>query len=276
MAIYENFQELASLVHLYTPSEIVPDDSPIIILCTWVGASPKMIGAYTKAYIKNVPTATIILITSSINSVMNLPVAKWAKEVDPVIDIIIAHRSKPIYACAYSNGGLQSLVQLAQAYRARTKSTIDIKATVLDSAPGSPEITVAHRAALLSANPPTIAYYPVSILIWLYLGGYWTVMTLRGVENPMADARTKINDTDLFRPGQRVYIYCKEDQLVPWEWVETNAESAEQKGWEVRKELFADSNHVAHALTDKERYWQIVKGAVGKGALVKGAVMARL
>jgi hypothetical protein len=262
MAIYENFKELASLVHIYTPSETVPDDAPIIILCTWVGASPKMIGAYTKAYIQNIPTATIILITSSINSVMNLPVTKWAKEVDPVIDTIIAHRSKPIYACAYSNGGLQSLVQLAQAYKVRTKSTIDLKATVLDSAPGSPEITVTHRAALLSANPPTIAYYPVSVLVWLYLGGYWTIMTLRGIDNPMADARNKINDTELFRPGQRVYIYCKEDQLVPWEWVETNAESAEKNGWEVKKELFAGSNHVAHALTDKERYWQIVKGAV--------------
>lgn len=262
MSIYEGFEELASLVHLYTPPDTAPVDSPIIILCTWIGASPKLIGQYTKAYISNIPNATIILITSSINSVMNLSVAQWVKQVDGAIDVIISHRSKPIYACAYSNGGLQSLVQLAQAYKARTKSTIDLKATVLDSAPGSPEITVAHRAALLSANPPTVAYYPVSVLVWLYLGGYWTIMTLRGIDNPMADARNKINDTALFRPGQRVYIYCKEDQLVPWEWVEANAESAEKKGWEVKKELFAGSKHVAHAMTDKERYWQIVKGAV--------------
>jgi len=262
MPVYENYEELGSLVHLYTPSETVSADSPIIILCTWVGASPKMIGAYTKAYIQNIPTATIILITSSANSIIHWPVAKWAKEVDPVIDVIIAHRSKPIYACVYSNGGLQSLVQLAQAYKARTKSAIDLKATILDSAPGSPELTVAHRATLFSANPPTVAYYPVSVLIWLYLGGYWTIMTLRGVEDPTTDARNKINDTTLFRPGHRVYVYCKEDQMAPWEWVEANAESAEQKGWEVKKELFAGSGHVSHALTDKERYWGIVKGAV--------------
>jgi hypothetical protein len=262
MSIYEGFEELASLVHVYTAPETAPTDSPIVILCTWMGASTKMIGRYIKAYISTIPNATIILITSNFNSVMSLSVSQWAKQVDGAIDIILSHRSKPIYACAYSNGGLQSLVQLALAYKARTKSTIDLKATVLDSAPGSPELTVAHRTFLLTSNPPSVAYYPVSVLVWLYLGGYWTVMTLRGIDTPVADSRNKINDTTLFRPGQRVYIYSKEDQLVPWQWVEANAESAEKKGWEVKKELFAGSKHVAHTVADKERYWQIVKGAV--------------
>lgn len=178
------------------------------------------------------------------------------------MDLLLAQPDSLVYGVAYSNGGLQSLIQLALAYRTKTGQALQLKSNVLDSAPGSPEITVAHRAMMLSFNLPSLAYYPASILLWLYLALTWIYMLVSGAMNPIDAVRDRINDTTLFKPGKRVYIYSKEDQMVPWTWVEANASLAGRRGWAVEKEMFKGSKHVAHAMLDKERYWDIIKRAI--------------
>lgn len=260
MANFEHFQALSASVYQHTPSPAV--SGPIIILCTWMAASPKLVSRYATTYRTTFPTATIILITSSVTSFIYTPKSEWAKLLGPAIDFLLSRPDSTVYGIAYSNGGLQSLIQLALAFRSKTGRALDLENSILDSAPGSPEITVAHRAMILSFNLPTLAYYPAYILLWLYLALTWVYMALSGAENPIDGVRDKINDPTLFKPGKRVYVYSKEDQMVPWVWVEANASLAERRGWEVEKELFKGSKHVAHAMIDKERYWTILKRAI--------------
>ena len=57
----------------------------------------------------------------------------------------------------------------------------------------------------------------------------------------------------------RLYLYSQVDEMVPWMEVEAHAEGARKAWLDVRMERFRGSAHVAHARTDLERYWGMVK-----------------
>lgn len=67
------------------------------------------------------------------------------------------------------------------------------------------------------------------------------------------DKRGRVRET------QRVYMYSDVDPFVPRIVIERHADEAEKSGFSVRKEVFLGSPHVAHARTDGERYWKVVR-----------------
>lgn len=262
MSAYLNFNKLSANTYIHQPSTS-NDTSPksIIILCTWMAAQPKLISRYADHLISDFPQSIILLITTSVGEFINLPSETWSQRLDPLVEVLLSYPEVPLRGCVYSNGGVHALNQLAGAYQSRTGSTLPIERLVIDSAPGSPEIGVSHRAMILSLQPPSYAYHLASVILWIYLGMYWTYKTLFGVENPIQVVRDRLNDTRLYKVGEdeeRVYIYSKTDQLVPWDSVESSANEAEKKGWEIKLEMFQGSKHVAHAVVDKERYWKTV------------------
>lgn len=271
MATYANFDRLSPNVYLHeppstdtttpAPANTGSSTTPIILLCTWMSAQPRLVSRYADRFITDFPHSTVVLVTANLSDMIHLSEQKWSERVSPLIDLLASRRGSPVHACIYSNGGSSTLIQIALAYRARTKgSTLPIKELIIDSAPGSPEITVSHRATLLSISPPTFAYHLAWVLVWVYLAICWTYMGVFGVENPIEVIRQQLNDPKLFEPKtERVYIYSQTDQMVPYDWVESSAAQAKQRGWSVRMEEFKGSKHVAHAVVDKERYWQTVK-----------------
>ena len=50
-------------------------------------------------------------------------------------------------------------------------------------------------------------------------------------------------------------MYSPLDEMIPAAEVEAHAADAQRRGLIVRKELFAESSHVAHAKMYPERYW---------------------
>ena len=229
-----------------------------------MAAHPKHITRYADRLVLDHPESIVVLITTSVREFITLGESRWSERLDPIIELLLAHPSVPLRGCIYSNGGACALNNLARAYRARTGIPLEVKGLVLDSTPGSPELRIGHRAIMLSLQPPYWAYHITHFILWIYLGLYWLYMALPGTENPVEVVRDRLNDTRLFQPrGGRVYVYSKADQLVPWDWVESSAKEAEQKGWEVRLEEFKGSKHVAHAVVDKERYWKIVQDTLG-------------
>lgn len=257
---YTNFDRLTPNVHLHTPAHSSANgNGPIIVLCTWMAAHPKLVSRYADRFVADLPDSIIILITSSVVDFINLSISGWAERVGPAVDVLLAHPERAVHGAIYSNGGANALIQLAQAYRTKTHTPLGIGKLIIDSAPGSPEIGVSHRAMMLSTNPPKLIWGLASVLMWIYLVLYWIYMALSGVENPIEGVRQRLNDTALLKEGgERVYVYSKTDQLVPWEWVEASARQAAQRGWQTRLEEFKGSKHVAHAVVDKERYWKLI------------------
>ena len=77
-------------------------------------------------------------------------------------------------------------------------------------------------------------------------------------------SRKCLNDPEMFGVDvPRLYVYSKADELVPWRDVESHAEDAGRRGYgEVKRVLFEDSAHCAHAMAHREEYWGAVEGVV--------------
>lgn len=258
MTTYDKFNRLSPNVHLHTPTDDAAD-RPILVLCTWMAANSKLVSRYADRFIAEYPNTIIMLITSNVYDFVNLSVTGWSKRIEPAVDVLLSHPGRTVNACIYSNGGANAIIQLAQAYQTKTNTALNIRNMIIDSAPGSPEIGVSHRAMLLSINPPGYAWAPAWVSMWIYLCLCWVYMAVTGTENPIEGVRQRLNDPSLFEDrAKRVYVYSKSDLMVPWDWVEASARQAEQRGWETGLEGFKGSKHVAHAVVDKERYWKIV------------------
>lgn len=68
------------------------------------------------------------------------------------------------------------------------------------------------------------------------------------------------NDPGLVRETCRAYVYSEADEFVDHRAVEEHAEYAEVNGYVVvRRDKFLNSQHVAHARSDPDRYWSLVR-----------------
>lgn len=80
------------------------------------------------------------------------------------------------------------------------------------------------------------------------------------------------NDPARVRETCRAYIYSEADKFVDHRAVEEHADNAEKVGYlVVRRDKFPDSQHVAHARSDPERYWSVVKDTWEASHQVNGA-----
>jgi hypothetical protein len=57
----------------------------------------------------------------------------------------------------------------------------------------------------------------------------------------------------------RLYLFSRPDKLIPWQDVAHHAETAKERGMDVRCELFEKSEHVQHTRGEPERYWSSVQ-----------------
>jgi hypothetical protein len=134
-------------------------------------------------------------------------------------------------------------------------------AIILDSSPGGAQFSLAIRAFTSHIrNPIFRASFIVFIVVmflydrfinWLFRTRTWLaelkVTLLEPRFLPWIDAATP-----------RLYVFSKNDALVPYEQVKQHANDAAARGINVRREIFDASPHVAHARTDPTRYWSAV------------------
>lgn len=105
-------------------------------------------------------------------------------------------------------------------------------------------------------------------MLWTFLHLWGLVLTITGDIDPITKIGNDLNDTSLWEVDdvkkgkkgcKRVYVFSETDSIVPHDAVRLRSREAREKGWDVVLEEFRGSRHVAHALSDKERYWKIVK-----------------
>jgi hypothetical protein len=61
----------------------------------------------------------------------------------------------------------------------------------------------------------------------------------------------------------RLYLFSRSDKMIPWQDVIRHAETAKERGMDAHCELFEESEHVAHAMLETEKYWSSVQGVWG-------------
>ncbi|TKA79740.1 hypothetical protein B0A55_04367 [Friedmanniomyces simplex] len=261
-----DFIRLSESISIYRPDATSTTIGPsqktapqTIILCAWFGALPKHIAKYTTAHRTRNPTAQILLIRSGVADMLFTSHATQRIHLQPAVQVLKAahatgHR---IFLHVFSNGGTNSAVQLAHAWRDDTQTPLPIDAMVLDSCPGSPELRLAAAAVIMTF--PKDQQWWATIIVWNIIVPPFVLPTLVGDPNLVEWMRVCLNDESLFtREVPRVYLYSQADRLVPWSAVQEHCASAQNAGYPVKLVRFRDSPHVAHVNENSERYWGAV------------------
>ncbi|KAK5078220.1 hypothetical protein LTR64_003373 [Lithohypha guttulata] len=268
----KGFETLGGQIFYYRPNtssdqqNMKKTSSPdLIIICSWLYARQRHIAQYSETYRRIYPQSRILLLKQDGPDLIWRPNAWQMQEMKPAVKVIkeleAGAKGRPsILLHSFSNGGAFTSCQLADAYALHCAGELlPISAVVIDSAPSIPTARVGWTA-MSQGFPPSL---PAPVL--------GTLGRLAGIEGSMTGLRRKLNDSagSFMQEGlKRVYIYSDTDELVPWTHVEAHAQEAKEvlrsnRGEEAAKlvqlEKFVGSKHVAHAVMDGERYWNIVQ-----------------
>ncbi|KAK0860786.1 hypothetical protein LTS02_008238 [Friedmanniomyces endolithicus] len=264
------FTSLSQRTALYrAPPTTPPQPSPkappqTIILCAWFRALPKHISKYTTAHQLRNPSADILLLQSGVADMIFTSHATQRAHLLPAVETLrAAHAAgNRILLHVFSNGGANSAVQLAHAWREAMGTPLPVDAVVLDSCPGSPDIRLAATAVITSI--PRSQQWWATFFVWMVIMPLFVSPMLVGSPNLVEWLRRGLNDGSLFpREVPRAYLYSEVDRLVPFSAVEEHCASARNAGYKASLVRFRGSAHVAHVNEDKMRYWGAVDDVLG-------------
>ena len=269
-------QQLSPFIYRYEPpvlkagSEHSKDPS-IIILTTWMSASPLHITKYLVGYQTYYPGSLVLLIRSS-PSDMILP-SKGAQKrgIVPAAEAILSHldlgsdrrdsTNPEILLHIFSNGGCYQACNLIRTYQQISSNAFPQFVTIFDSCPGRATVVRSIRAlsAPLPSNPAFRAL-PL-LLIYIVVLSYWIIHVPFGITDPIEHLRRSLYDSVLMASEKRrCYIYSEADQMVDFNDVESHAQEAVRRGLVVDTEKFEGSAHCAHIRVGGGlRYWDIVR-----------------
>ncbi|TCD67589.1 hypothetical protein EIP91_012219 [Steccherinum ochraceum] len=251
-----------------------PEDPGLILLFGWMNAKSKSLLRYMSKYTSIYPGATQVLVMSRGESNWSSE-AKNLRSVKPVIEILkkldfYGPNPPDVLVHVFSNGGGQQLLLLSHLIRQNAPKDADGQpmkpagCLIFDSLPGDATLRSAYAAYLTP-----ITSYPLKILTAIPITVIWWIVmattTLIGRQDPMEVLRAGLNVPNILpwtsAKTPRVYIYGKDDQIIPSYAVEDHIAAARAEKFEVKEEAFRGSSHVAHARKDPDRYWGIVKDA---------------
>ncbi|KAG5649539.1 hypothetical protein H0H81_003194, partial [Sphagnurus paluster] len=133
---------------------------------------------------------------------------------------------------------------------------------ILDSCPGIGNAQHARRAMGSLVRNTLLKRLMDIIITWLFF--YSAIMRrLFRQKNPLEVLKTALNSPRLLpwihKGTPRLYLYSKQDEIVPSHEVEGHFNDAKAAGLLVRAEVFDDTPHVSHARINPERYWGAVE-----------------
>ncbi|KAI0456034.1 hypothetical protein F5B21DRAFT_169361 [Xylaria acuta] len=266
--------KLSPHVFAYEPSETrassaTASDPKLIVLAAWMDARDVHAAKYITHYQSMYPNAAILLVKFIMKEAMLAPVAIGA--VQPAVwylrslvnagDLSATPDRPEILAHVFSNGGATSMQNLYVSYNRLFGQPFPLHCTVFDSCPGLHAFSTSYNA-LIAGFPRGLLRFIFAPFIVLMITASWIWHIPFGFvagEDFLSKNARVLNDRDLVKQSNRTYIYGKADTMVDWHHIEKHAKKAVSKGFEVRKEAFENSPHVAHMRMDSERYWRIVK-----------------
>ncbi|RSM11725.1 hypothetical protein CEP52_002884 [Fusarium oligoseptatum] len=253
--------QLSPSVFLYNPDpKADPKPGPrLIIFASWAFAQDNHIVKYVTKYQELFPGSTILVLKSFLRHMFFIPEAR--RELIPAAEVI-----RNVLGTESSSDEDKEPSLLIHAFfeywlEHNDQGRLPLHATVLDSTPGRYEYWVIVAAVMFGVPRGRwlqrlfslpLAHLLSSVMwIWVrVLGGRdWVPIWGDGANDPTRSVETC-----------RSYVYSRTDPLIPYFDVEAHVKDAQDKGYSVLHQVdFGDSDHVAHARTDPERYWKIVR-----------------
>ncbi|KAK3715573.1 hypothetical protein LTR37_007061 [Vermiconidia calcicola] len=264
----DGFVQLSKIISLYHPPDTnghalasSPDNTPgLIIICSWFAAATKHVAKYTTGYRQVFPTASILLIQTSLLETL------FGSDLSPACDFLDSYMkgdpdtTRPVLLHMFSNGGANTASWLATRLT-KADGRLPFDTLVFDSCPGAKDIVAITRAMSFSL-PNQYLLRPIGFYVIFAAGLVYKLFNdATGHEDPITRIRRDFNDTRVFsRYTPRLYLYSKKDILVKFQDVHDHAEDARAKGYAtVHEEVFLKAPHCALVNEDEARYWNAVR-----------------
>ncbi|KAF2437974.1 DUF829-domain-containing protein [Karstenula rhodostoma CBS 690.94] len=238
----------------------------LIVLLPWTGAHGRHVAKYTGAYQTIFPSASILCITTSTKDICLRSSKRKQQRLQPAVARILDHVQyndgcANILVHAFSEGGSNKAVELAEAYYNTTGTRLPCSALCLDSTPGHPRYLRLCNALKKSLPPIPILNCTGLFVGSALLGGIWILYCcIKGPDNNVISrTRRRLQDPDHWDPAApRCYFYSKGDELISWRDVREHVGEVVRSGAPVMDVCFEDSAHCKHAAQHPDRYWGAV------------------
>ncbi|KAI0407032.1 hypothetical protein F4802DRAFT_555413 [Xylaria palmicola] len=257
--------KLSPYVFTHEPSETRPQpagasDPKLIILAAWMDARDVHIAKYITCYQSLYPGASILLLKFVMKGAMQ-PAVWHLRSLINGGELSASPARPEILAHVFSNGGATSLRDVYVGYSSAFGQPFPLHCAVFDSCPGWHSFSCAYNA-LSAGYPRGLARLIAAPFIVLTILVSWVLhnpLSFFAGEGFLSTNARILNDRGLVRQTNRTYIYGNADAVVDWRHIERHAKNATSEGFNVRKEMFENSPHVAHMRTHSQRYWLIVE-----------------
>ncbi|CCF40307.1 hypothetical protein CH063_02320 [Colletotrichum higginsianum] len=261
-------QELSPTTFLYDPPSAVldPNSPRLIVIFSWMSAQDVHIAKYTSRYMALYPSASILLVKCPFIHTLSTRISK--RQIKPAVPVVrsLADAAPAAFSGGgqpqlllhvFSNGGATNYAKFLELYADADRAgrlALPPHVTLYDSCPGGFHWMRSYRA--LSASMPRV----LAPLAHVFIGWFWLFHVPLGRIGFFGKMWAALRQKALLgSEKRRAYLYSKEDEMIHWADVERHAEEAKENGFNVRKERFDGSQHVAHAKLNPSRYWGLVK-----------------
>jgi len=252
------FTRFSACVRFYDPpssTPTIPEHPRLILLCTWLEASPRHISKYTAHYLSAYPSSRVLLLTCSNG---DFGPTRISSPLAPALAAVSAlPPGEPILAHVFSNGGGHQLRQLSALHHV----PLAIRALVLDSCPGSSQLLTAARglAATVRGLPWHARIPALASIYFLFVVVAGVAQYILRLQHPVELLRRALLDGTILPADARVTYLCGEDdEVVLKKDVMMHADAAEAAGAKVKRVVFEGTKHVGHVRGGEKRYWEAV------------------
>ncbi|KAL6234367.1 hypothetical protein BDW75DRAFT_212544 [Aspergillus navahoensis] len=250
-----------------------------LIIFAWGDAQPKNITKYADGFRTLYPSAKQIVVLSPIYKALWRSMAQRVEAMSPIIDEVFPpsksedpprqdHDGSGVLMHVMSNTGGIAYAAALHAYRNRYARQFPHKLVVLDSTPGSTDLTFANmRRFALAMALGTAKFFPwpfcVTRSLWaVFLYVLNLIEKILGRTSAGAESVKAVENPELASlETKRLYLYGKEDQIILWSDIEAHVAKARQNGWGVDCTVFEGSGHVEHMRKHPVAYWKAIKEA---------------
>jgi len=252
----------------------------VILIFGWMSAQLPHLHKYTQYYSDVYPQATQILVripaafflnTEKTNESLLAPAVEELEAAGCIAPsksggFVDVKEPPRILVHAFSNGGGSGLVALGRVLSRFTPSQRLTSVIVLDSCPAAGDLSSVVKAFTSSIRSTLLR---AVVIFFVFLT--FCYQTLRHLFFSIPHTLDALNDSLLDphvlpwvdKRTPRLYIFSKNDELVPWQKVMAHAEKAKELGMDVRMRVYEHTSHVAHMRADPETYWSAIGQAWG-------------
>ncbi|KAI0531529.1 indole-diterpene biosynthesis protein-like protein PaxU [Xylaria digitata] len=261
MARTKGYVQLGSTILLHTPPE--PEVGKLIVLCSWSGATGRLIHDCLSFHRMNTPNARVLLLTPSVKSMIS-SYSKQETALKPAEEVVChildecgylnagnnasksSYTQPRILLHVMGNAGINSATNLLVVLQRKLKRSLPVAGLICDSVPTGASYMKLCRALTYSFRPD----FPLNLTVWVFahvvISLLYISVAIGRYEAPGEYWRKSILDQKLINCKKICYFVSKADKLTDWIDVLSHAEQARKKGWEVEEFPFDDTPHCRH------------------------------